>query len=267
VSNGAEYDRALVHRGDITRWLSADVADSWTPGASRKRGGQRKFSDQAIETALVLQFVFQLPFRQAEGFLRSVLSRMALDLEAPDHTTISRRSRQVDVGLRLAATQSRLDLIDSIDEIARDATMLSVAEVYARHGQESLITPFILAGLAVIQLVHPGAPVHFGSFASSMSMQSGEPTFGTAEAAQTLFAGTHCVLHAAGWLEGGLAMGYEKFITDADRCASGDASSRAWISRKRASIRPSAPMASGSRSWKATRRPTWAREPTRHCLI
>jgi len=59
----------------------------------------------------VLRLVFNLPLRQAEGFLRSVLSLMALDLEAPDHTTVSRRSQQVDVGLRLAATKGRLHLI------------------------------------------------------------------------------------------------------------------------------------------------------------
>ncbi len=116
VSNWAEYDRALVQRGDTTLWISPDAADSWTPGPSGKRGGQRKFSDQAIETALVLRLVFKLPLRQAEGFLRSVLSLMALDLEAPDHTTISRRSQQVDIGLRPApprpaATRGRLHLI------------------------------------------------------------------------------------------------------------------------------------------------------------
>jgi IS5 family transposase len=59
----------------------------------------------------VLRLVFNLPLRQAEGFLRSVLSLMALDLEAPDHTTVSRRSQQVDVRLRLAATKGRLHLI------------------------------------------------------------------------------------------------------------------------------------------------------------
>ena len=32
----------------------------------------------------------------------------------------------------------------------------------------------------------------------------------------TLLAGTNFVLHAAGWLEGGLTMGYEKFILDTD---------------------------------------------------
>ncbi len=111
VSNWAEYDRALVRRGDITLWFAPDAADSWTPGPSGKRGGQQKFSNQAIETALVLRIVFHLPLRQAEGFLRSVLSLMTLDLEAPDHTTISRRSQQLDVGLRLAATKGRLHLI------------------------------------------------------------------------------------------------------------------------------------------------------------
>ncbi len=35
--------------------------------------------------------------------------------------------------------------------------------------------------MAFCQIVRPGAPVIFGSFASSMSMQSGAPTFGTPE--------------------------------------------------------------------------------------
>ncbi len=111
VSNWAEYDRALVQRGDITLRISPDAADSWTPGPSGERGGQRKFSDQAIETALVFRLVFNLALRQAEGLLRSVLSLMALDLEASDHPTISRRSQQLDVGLRLAATKGPIHLI------------------------------------------------------------------------------------------------------------------------------------------------------------
>jgi hypothetical protein len=111
VSNWAEYDRALVQRGDITLWISEDATDTWSPEPSGKRGGQRKFSDQAIETALVLRLVFNLPLRQTEEFLRSLLSLMALGPEAPDHTTISRRSQQVDVSLRLAATKGRLHLI------------------------------------------------------------------------------------------------------------------------------------------------------------
>ena len=45
-----------------------------------------------------------------------------------------------------------------------------------------------LSGMAYVQLLSPGAPVIFGSFASSMSMQSGAPTFGTPEPALVLYA-------------------------------------------------------------------------------
>src|SRR4029078_1678751 len=44
-----------------------------------------------------------------------------------------------------------------------------------------------LSGMAFVQLVAPGAPVVLGSFASSISMQSGAPTFGTPEPALVLF--------------------------------------------------------------------------------
>jgi trimethylamine--corrinoid protein Co-methyltransferase len=116
-----------------------------------------------------------------------------------------------------------------------------------------------LAGMTFCQLVRPGAPVVFGSFASSMSMATGAPTFGTPEPAivlytvaalarrlgvpfrsggsltasklpdaqaayesaatlqPTVMAGANFVLHAAGWMEGGLAVGYEKFMLDADQ--------------------------------------------------
>src|SRR4029078_4400937 len=111
-----------------------------------------------------------------------------------------------------------------------------------------------------VRLVPPGAPVVLGSFASSISMQSGAPTFGTPEPAlvlyvmdaplrrlcvafrsggnlcaaktadaqaayesaatfqPTILAGVNFVLHAAGWLGGGLAIGYEKFILDLAQC-------------------------------------------------
>ena len=45
-----------------------------------------------------------------------------------------------------------------------------------------------LATLALLQLIKPGAPCLMGSFASTMSMQSGAPTFGTPEAAKMVLA-------------------------------------------------------------------------------
>jgi hypothetical protein len=101
VSNWAEYDQALVKRGDITLWISEEAIASWKPPPTGLRGAQRKFSDHAIETALTLRLVFKLPLRPAEGFLRSVLALMGVALEAPDHTTLSCRSQRLDVALGL----------------------------------------------------------------------------------------------------------------------------------------------------------------------
>ncbi len=111
VNNWREYDRALVHRGDITLWISSDAITSWKPAPSGTRGAQRKFSDHAIETTLTLRLVFNLPLRQAEGFLRSILSLMSIDLEAPDHTTVSRRSQSLNIDLHRVASHKPIHLI------------------------------------------------------------------------------------------------------------------------------------------------------------
>ena len=180
-------------------------------------------------------------------------------------------------------------LINANSPLVWDATMLGAARAYAEANQAVMMTPFILAGamspatvagtcaqtlaeslagMAYVQLVRPAAPVVLGSFASSMSMQSGAPTFGTPEPAlvlyvmaslarrlgvpfrsggalsaskvadaqaayesantmqPTMLAGVNFVLHAAGWLEGGLTMGYEKFVLDADQLGMWHAFSR-----------------------------------------
>ena len=64
------------------------------------RGGQRRYSDLAIETALTLRLLYHLPLRQAEGFLHALFGMMRLDLSAPDDTTLSRRSQHLRRRLR-----------------------------------------------------------------------------------------------------------------------------------------------------------------------
>ena len=173
-----------------------------------------------------------------------------------------------------------VSLINANSPLVWDATMTGALKVYARNNQACVISPFCisgamspvtvaatasqlyaeaLSGMAFAQLLRPGAPVIFGTFSSSMSMQSGAPTFGTPEpqlvlyivaalarrlgvpfrsggglssakipdaqaayeAANTLqhamLAGVNFMLHTSGWLEGGLSMGYEKFIMDIDQ--------------------------------------------------
>jgi trimethylamine--corrinoid protein Co-methyltransferase len=160
--------------------------------------------------------------------------------------------------------------------------MLGALRAFASRNQGTIIVPAVLAGamgpvtpagcmaellaetlagMALTQLVRPGAPVIMGSFVGAISMRTGAPTFGTAEATQmifataqlarrlgvpcrsggslcssktadaqaayesahtllpTLLAGVNLVTHAAGWLEGGLVAGYEKFVMDVDQLA------------------------------------------------
>ena len=131
MSNWAEYERGLVGRGDITIWLSPEAIAAWKPGREGRRGGQRKYSDLAIETALTVRLVFHLPLRQAEGFLASVSRMMDVHLDVPDHTTLSRRSRSLEVGLHRAPSNEPLHLIV-------DSTGLSIAGqgewAAAKHG-------------------------------------------------------------------------------------------------------------------------------------
>ena len=173
-------------------------------------------------------------------------------------------------------------LINVNSPLVFDGTMLGSLKIYAKNNQATVVSPFILsgamspvtvtgtvtqilaeamAGIALTQLIRPGCPVIFGTFAAAVSMATGAPTFGTPEpsmviyaagalarrlgvpfrsggglcgsklpdaqaayeAANTLqtsaLAGVNFMLHTAGWLEGGLAMGYEKFIMDCDQAS------------------------------------------------
>ncbi|MHC4508727.1 MAG: IS5 family transposase [Planctomycetota bacterium] len=97
VKNWPEYEKSLRNRGDITVWFGQDAIEAWTPRKNGKQGGQPLYSNIAIETSLSLRLVFRLPSRQTEGFLGSICTLMSLDLPCPDHTTLSRRNRTVDV--------------------------------------------------------------------------------------------------------------------------------------------------------------------------
>ena len=111
IRNWREYERGLRSRGDVTIWLSEDAIAAWIPPKNGLRGGQRRYSNLAIRTALTLRVVFGLPLRQTEGFLDSLLSLMSRDLKAPDHTTLSRRNQIVVVPPLARAHDGPIDLI------------------------------------------------------------------------------------------------------------------------------------------------------------
>jgi hypothetical protein len=95
VRNWAYYEAGLQRRGALTVWLSDRALEAWRAPATGRPGGQRIYSDLAIEAALTIRMVFHLPLRQTEGFLRSLGKLLGLGLPIPDHTTLSRRLQKL----------------------------------------------------------------------------------------------------------------------------------------------------------------------------
>ena len=118
-------------RGDVTLRVSSDAIATWEPARAGIGGGQWKYSDVAIETALTLRLLFHLPLRQAEGFLHSLFGIMGIDPSAPDHTTLSRRGQNLDLTLDRVPTGNGVHLIV-------DSTGLSIVGegewARAKHG-------------------------------------------------------------------------------------------------------------------------------------
>ncbi len=101
-------------------------------------------------------------------------------------------------------------IINVNSPLVYDDRMLGGMMTFAKYGQFTIVTPFILAGamspvtmaaamaqqnaealagIALLQLVNPGSPVIYGGFTTNVDMKSGAPAFGTPEGAWALFIG------------------------------------------------------------------------------
>ncbi len=111
VQNWPEYERGLRARGDVTIWFSDEALAAWTAAPTGLRGGQLQYSNLAILTSLAVRLVFHLPLRQTEGFVGSLLRLMGLHLKAPDHSTLCRRGKDVEVPRLCRVRQGPIHLV------------------------------------------------------------------------------------------------------------------------------------------------------------
>jgi len=112
VRNWRQYEQGLRSRGDVTIWFSEEVTANRISKSTGGRGGQRLYSDLAIKTSLTLRTVFGLALRQTEGFVGSLLNILGFDhLPVPDHSTLSRRARSLDVLAKPARPGGPIHLI------------------------------------------------------------------------------------------------------------------------------------------------------------
>lgn len=111
VTNWAAYDRGLVQRGDVRFWISQEVLEEGAAPIRKTPGGQRRFSNRAIEATLTLGAVYRLALRQTEGFVRSLFKLLGAAAKVPDHTTLSRRRRTVQIDMNVSAHPKPVDIV------------------------------------------------------------------------------------------------------------------------------------------------------------
>jgi transposase len=120
VTNWAHYDAGLRRRGSLTLWVTQEVMAGWRAAPRATRGGQASYSDLAIETGLMLRLAFHLPLRQTEGLMASIFELLDVQLNVPDHSTLSRRA------MKLASISKGCRLPDGPIHLLIDSTGLKV---------------------------------------------------------------------------------------------------------------------------------------------
>ena len=115
IRNWAMYNESLKKRGSITLWIHEDVLRAWkaAPEAVRPRGGQKRYSDGAIECLLMVKGVYHLAYRQTEGFAGSLSKLLGVALPIPDYSTLNRRAKTLKVDLPRCEKGSIHAVLDS----------------------------------------------------------------------------------------------------------------------------------------------------------
>jgi hypothetical protein len=111
VTNWPAYNAALRRRGSLTVWFTDEAIAAWRAEPRTTPGGQPHYSALAIMTALTMRTVFGLALRQTEGLIGSVIDLLGLALAVPDYSTLSRRSKTLDVPPRRQLATGPLHLL------------------------------------------------------------------------------------------------------------------------------------------------------------
>lgn len=112
VTNWSEYNKSLVQRGDVTIWFSDEALENWKhDNAATKVGRPFVFSDTAIECLLMIREVFKLPYRQTEGFGKSLVAMLGVDVEIPNYSSLAKRASRLDVTSKVARKKGQIDIV------------------------------------------------------------------------------------------------------------------------------------------------------------
>ena len=82
--NWKEYNQSLVNRGSISFWFSEDIIANWySVERTGKPGRPDTYSDRAIQCGLMIKAVFRIALRALQGFVKSLIEKLGLDIVCP----------------------------------------------------------------------------------------------------------------------------------------------------------------------------------------
>ena len=112
ITNWKQYNESLVQRGNITVWFSDDVLATWEhANDDTKVGRPFIYSDTAVECLLTIRELFKLPYRQTEGFGRSIIKLLDVDVVIPDYSSLAKRAAKLGAALHVANKQGAIDIV------------------------------------------------------------------------------------------------------------------------------------------------------------
>jgi len=112
VINWAEYNQALVNRGNFTLWISEEVIQQWQhENDDIKVGRPFVYSDLAIETLLTLRELYRLTYRSTEGFAKGLMGLMQIEVIVPDFTTMAKRAQKLCIALNATKVKGAVCLV------------------------------------------------------------------------------------------------------------------------------------------------------------
>ena len=195
VREGLERRNATYQDFQNLVKLSQSFPELDTPGGTICEPDDKPLDSRHLDMVYALQTLSDKPFM---GSVTSAAN--AIDTIAMAEIVFGADS--------IDETPAIISLINVNSPLRFDDRMLGALLEYAKRGQPTIVTPFLLmgamspvsvaatlaqqvgealAGIALVQTIRPGCPVVFGSFLSNTDMQSGSPAFGTPESAVGLF--------------------------------------------------------------------------------
>lgn len=112
VTNWNAYNQSLVERGNITIWFSDEALENWEhAGNEGKVGRPFVYSDTAIECLLTIRELLKLPYRQTEGFGRSLVAMLGARVAIPNYSSLAKRAGKLNISLGIADKQGDIDIV------------------------------------------------------------------------------------------------------------------------------------------------------------